>query len=192
MIKLIVLSTVLVSGTLLFNPSKMNTLDTPLTTITDTSKNIYQFTVESLDGKIIDFSTFKGKKILVVNTASACGYTPQYKELEMLYEKYKNTLVIVGFPANNFGEQEPGSNTEIATFCQKNYGVTFPMAAKISVKGDDEAPIYKWLTQKKQNGVLDAEVTWNFNKFLLDEKGNLLAYFPSKVTPMSTEITGKL
>lgn len=155
-------------------------------------KSIYDFKVEALEGGTIDFATFKGKKILIVNTASQCGYTPQYKELEALYEKYKEKLVIVGFPANNFGGQEPGTNTEIKTFCEKNYGVTFPMAAKVSVKGDDMAPIYQWLTQKSQNGVLDAEVKWNFNKFLMDENGKMIAYFPSKVTPLSEEITGKL
>jgi glutathione peroxidase len=154
--------------------------------------SIHQFKVESLDGGTINFADYKGKKILVVNTASECGYTPQYKDLEALYQKYKDKLMIVGFPANNFGGQEPGTNTEIKTFCQKNYGVTFPMAAKVSVKGDDTAPIYKWLCSKAQNGVLDAEVKWNFNKFLIDEKGNMIAYFPSKVTPMSEEITGKL
>ena len=138
------------------------------------------------------FSKYKGKKILIVNTASKCGYTPQYEELQKLYDTYKDKLVIVGFPANNFGGQEPGTNTEIKEFCKKNYGVTFPMAAKISVKGDDIAPIYKYLTSKAENGVLDAVVGWNFGKFLLDEKGTLLQYFSSKVTPMSEEITGKL
>lgn len=157
-----------------------------------TEKSIYDFKAEGLEGGTIDFASFKGKKILIVNTASKCGFTPQYKELETLYQQYKEKLVIVGFPANNFMSQEPGSNADIASFCEKNYGVTFPMAAKISVKGDDMAPIYQWLTQKSQNGVLDAEVKWNFNKFLIDEKGNLLAYFPSKVTPMSGEITSKL
>ena len=150
--------------------------------------SIYDFKVTSLDGGKIDFSAYKGKKILIVNTASKCGYTPQYAELEELYKKYQNTLVIVGFPANNFGQQEPGSNTEIKEFCTKNYGVTFPMAAKVSVKGDDIAPIYKWLTNKTENGVLDAEIKWNFGKFLLDENGQMLAYFPSKVTPDSEEI----
>ncbi|OXV05102.1 hypothetical protein Egran_07130 [Elaphomyces granulatus] len=154
--------------------------------------SIYDFKVEGLDGNTIDFASFKGKKILIVNTASQCGYTPQYEGLEKLYEQYKDKLVIVGFPANNFGAQEPGSNEEIKTFCKKNYGVTFPMAAKISVKGDDTAPIYKWLTSKAENGVLDATITWNFNKFLLDESGHLLNYFSSKVTPMSEEITSKL
>ena len=156
------------------------------------ARSIHEFKVESLDGGTIDFSTFKGKKILVVNTASECGYTPQYKELEELYKKFGDKLVVVGFPANNFGGQEPGSNIEIKAFCEKNYGVTFPMAAKVSVKGEDMAPIYKWLTQKTENGVLDAEVRWNFNKFLIDEKGNMIAYFPSKVKPMDEEITSKL
>ncbi len=159
---------------------------------TNEMTSIHIFKVEALDGTTINFADFKGKKILVVNTASECGYTPQYKEFEELYQKFKEKLVIVGFPANNFGGQEPGTNTEIKAFCTKNYGVTFPMAAKISVKGDDTAPIYKWLCSKAQNGVLDAEVKWNFNKFLLDENGNMIAYFPSKVTPMSEEITGKL
>ncbi|RYD74123.1 MAG: glutathione peroxidase, partial [Sphingobacteriales bacterium] len=161
--------------------------ETKLAPVSDTKvvteKTIYDFKVEALEGGNIDFSTYKGKKILIVNTASKCGYTPQYKELEALYQQYKDKLVIVGFPANNFMSQEPGTNADIAAFCEKNYGVTFPMAAKISVKGNDIAPLYQWLTQKSQNGVLDAEVKWNFNKFLIDEKGNLLAYFPSKVTP---------
>jgi glutathione peroxidase len=164
-----------------FNPTKIAT-----------QKSIYDFKVEALDGTTIDFASFKGKKILIVNTASQCGYTPQYEGLEALYKKYQDKLVIVGFPANNFGGQEPGTNTEIKEFCKKNYGVTFPMAAKVSVKGDDKAPIFKWLTSKSENGVLDAEIGWNFGKFLLDEKGNLITYFPSKVTPMSEELTSKL
>ena len=155
-------------------------------------KSIYDFKVEGLEGGNIDFAQFKGKKILIVNTASECGYTPQYEGLEALYEKYKDHLVIVGFPANNFGGQEPGSNADIKEFCKKNYGVSFPMAAKVSVKGDDAAPIYKWLCNKSENGVLDAEIKWNFNKFLLDEKGKIIAKFDSKVTPMSEELTSKL
>ena len=150
--------------------------------------SIYHFKVEGLSGGTIDFAQFKGKKILIVNTASKCGFTPQYEYLEKLYEKYKDKLVIVGFPANNFNSQEPGTNDEIKAFCTKNYGVTFPMAAKISVKGDDIAPIYKWLTHKSENGVMDATITWNFNKFLLDENGNLIAKFDSNVAPMSDDI----
>jgi glutathione peroxidase len=191
MIKLIAISAIVISCAVQTNNASQ-TMVNEKNNPADTSKTIYQFKVASLDGGIIDFASFKGKKILVVNTASQCGYTPQYKDLEALYEKYKDKLVIVGFPANNFGGQEPGTNTEIKTFCEKNYGVTFPMAAKISVKGDDTAPIYKWLTHKDQNAVLDAEIKWNFNKFLLDENGKMIAYFPSKVTPMSEEITSKL
>ncbi|MEO8859840.1 MAG: glutathione peroxidase [Ginsengibacter sp.] len=150
--------------------------------------SIYQFKVEGLSGDKIDFSQFKGKKILIVNTASKCGFTPQYEYLEKLYQQYKDKLVIVGFPANNFGSQEPGTNDEIKAFCTKNYGVTFPMAAKVSVKGDDIAPIFKWLTNKTENGVLDADIKWNFTKFLLDEHGNLIAKFDSNVGPMSEDI----
>lgn len=150
--------------------------------------SIYDFKVDGLSGGTIDFSQFKGKKILIVNTASKCGFTPQYEYLEKLYEKYKDKLVIVGFPANNFGSQEPGTNDEIKAFCTKNYGVTFPMAAKVSVKGDDIAPIFKWLTNKSENGVMDADIKWNFTKFLLDENGNLLAKFDSNVAPMSDDI----
>jgi glutathione peroxidase len=150
---------------------------------------LYDFKVPGLDGSTIDFSKYKGKKILIVNTASECGYTPQYADLQKLYEAHKSNLVIVGFPANNFGGQEPGTNTEIKEFCKKNYGVTFPMAGKVSVKGDDIHPLFKWLTTKSENGVMDAEIKWNFTKFLLDEKGKLIAVFPSKVNPNSEEIT---
>ena len=154
--------------------------------------NVYQFKVPSIDGATIDFSKFKGKKILIVNTASKCGYTPQYVELEKLHKAYGSKLVIIGFPANNFGGQEPGSNAEINDFCKKNYGVSFIMAEKVSVKGEDIHPLFKWLTSKSDNGVTDAEIKWNFTKFLLDEKGKLLAVYPSKVSPMSEEITNQL
>ncbi|MBI2282999.1 MAG: glutathione peroxidase [Bacteroidetes bacterium] len=150
--------------------------------------SIHSFKVKSIEGGTIDFARFKGKKILVVNTASKCGYTPQYEALEKVYEQYKDKLVIVGFPANNFGGQEPGSDGEIQEFCKARFGVTFPLASKVSVKGDDTAPIYQWLTHKNQNGVLDAEIKWNFNKFLLDENGKMIAYFESKVKPDSEEI----
>lgn len=151
-------------------------------------KSIYDFKVEALDGSTIDFSDFKGKKILIVNTASKCGFTPQYEGLEDLYKKYKDKLVIIGFPANDFGKQEPGSNDEIASFCKKNYGVTFPMAAKISVKGDDMAPIYHWLTNKDYNGVKNSSVKWNFQKYLIDEQGNLVEVFGSMVKPESQKL----
>ena len=167
-------------------------------------KTIYDFKVESLDGKEINFADFKGKKILIVNTASECGFTPQYADLEKLYEQYKDKLVVIGFPANNFGGQEPGTNTEIGAFCQKNYGVTFPMAAKVSVKGDDIHPLYKWLVDQSKEmakkvpsdnskdlawkSFLQNPVTWNFTKFLIDEKGELVAVFHNKVSPMSAEV----
>lgn len=153
------------------------------------TQSIYDFKVKSLDGGVIDFSAFKGKKILIVNTASKCGYTPQYKQLEALYEKYKEQLVIIGFPANNFLFQEPGSNKEIKAFCTANYGVTFPMAEKISVKGKNMAPIYRWLTQKKYNHFSDSAVKWNFQKYLIDEKGNLIQVFAPGVEPDAEEIT---
>lgn len=152
-------------------------------------KNIYKFKVPSIEGGTINFSKYKGKKILVVNTASKCGYTPQYEGLEKLYKQYGDKLVVVGFPANNFGQQEPGSDEEIQQFCKVRFGVTFPLASKVDVVGDNTHPLFKWLTSKEQNGVLDAKVAWNFTKFLLDEKGKLIATFPSKVTPQSEEIT---
>ena len=154
----------------------------------DIPKSIYDFKVAGLDGSTIDFSKYKGKKILIVNTASKCGYTPQYEALEKLYEQQKAHLVIVGFPANNFMFQEPGSNEKIAEFCKKNYGVTFPMAAKISVKGNDKAPIYEWLTNKTYNHFQDSKVKWNFQKYLIDENGHLVAVFDPGTTPDSDEV----
>ena len=168
----------------------------------DTS--IYVFNVPGLEGGSIDFSQYKGKKIMIVNTASKCGNTPQYAELEKLYEKYKDKLVIIGFPANNFGGQEPGTKEEISEFCKRNYGVTFPMADKVSVKGDDIAPVFKYLVEQSNEMAkkvptnntkdlvyrkfLQDPVLWNFTKFLVDEKGNLVAVFHNKVSPMSEEV----
>lgn len=153
-----------------------------------TASSIYDFKVAGLDGGNIDFSDFKGKKILIVNTASKCGLTPQYEGLQQLYDKYKDKLVIIGFPANNFNGQEPGSNTEIAEFCKKNYGVTFPMADKVSVKGDDIAPIYKYLSEEAARKGLENPLQWNFGKFLVNEKGELIATFAPKTLPTSDEI----
>ena len=153
------------------------------------ASSIYDFKVPSLDGKQINFADYKGKKILVVNTASKCGNTPQYETLEKLYETHKDKLVIVGFPANNFAGQEPGSNGEIQEFCKKNYGVTFPMAEKVSVKGDDMSPVYKFLTEQAAKKGMENPVSWNFGKFLLDENGNLIATFSPKTQPLSDEIT---
>jgi glutathione peroxidase len=153
------------------------------------AETIYSISLKTLDGKgQLDFTSFKGKKILIVNTASECGYTYQYEGLEKLYGKYKEKLVIIGCPCNQFGGQEPGDSTEISGFCKKNYGVTFPLSEKLDVKGNNQHPLYKWLTNKSSNGALDATVTWNFNKFLLDENGNLIAYFPSKVKPEDPEL----
>ena len=151
--------------------------------------SIFNFKVEALDGSKIDFKKFKGKKILIVNTASKCGNTPQYAQLEELYEKYKDRLVIVGFPANNFGAQEPGSATEIREFCTKNYGVTFPMAEKVSVKGADIAPIFQYLIDEAKKMGVEDPIKWNFTKFLLDENGKLIAIIHNKVKPMSEEVT---
>jgi glutathione peroxidase len=152
--------------------------------------SIYDFKVPALDGAgTIDLSKYKGKKIMIVNTASKCGNTPQYAELEQLYEKYKDKLVIIGFPANNFGSQEPGTNEEIGEFCKKNFGVTFPMAEKISVKGDDIAPIYKYLVDEAAKKGFTDPVKWNFTKFLLDEKGELITVIHNRVKPMSEEVT---
>ena len=165
-------------------------LMTAITTLN--AQSIHGFTVKGIDGKDIKMSSFKGKKILVVNTASKCGYTPQYEALEKVYEQYKDKLVIIGFPCNQFGGQEPGSNEEIVAFCKKNYGVTFPLADKIDVKGENTAAIYQWLTQKSKNGVVDATISWNFNKFLLDENGKMIAYYPSNVKPDSQDILSHL
>ena len=192
MFKLFIFTIALVSCAAKSTNTAMNNSAITASAVTTAQGSIYDFKVEALDGSVIDFATFKGKKILIVNTASACGYTVQYEGLEALYKKYQDKLVIVGFPANNFGGQEPGSNSEIKEFCKKNYGVSFPMAAKISVKGDDIAPIYKWLCNKSQNGVLDAEIKWNFNKFLLDENGVMISKFDSGVKPLSDELISKL
>src|ERR1700730_12658572 len=154
------------------------------------SVSVYDFKVPGLDGNTIDLAKYKGKKILIVNTASKCGFTPQYATLEKLYEKYKDKLVIVGFPANNFAQQEPGTNKEISEFCTKNYGVTFPMAEKVDVVGDNIHHLFKYLTDEaKKMGVADPVIKWNFTKFLVDENGKLIAVFPSKVKPMDDEIT---
>lgn len=160
-----------------------------LTGIVSAQKSFHDFTVEDIEGNKFELSELKGKKVLVVNTASKCGLTPQYEQLQKVYENYGgDNFVIIGFPANNFMKQEPGSNEEIATFCQKNYGVTFPMMSKISVKGNDMHPLYKWLTSKSENGVMDSEVGWNFQKYLIDENGNLVDMVEPKVKPDDEKI----
>lgn len=162
--------------------------------VSKTDKNmsketIYQFKVEDLSGDTFDFASLKGKKVMIVNTASKCGLTPQYKDLEAIYKEYKDKgFVIVGFPANNFASQEPGTNEEIGAFCQQNYGVSFPMMGKISVKGSDMSEVYKFLTQKAKNGLQDSEVEWNFQKYLINEKGELVKVIHPKTLPTDPEI----
>lgn len=150
---------------------------------------IYDFKLKSIDGKPLNLSSFKGKKLLIVNTASKCGYTKQYADLQELYEKYGSKVTVLGFPANNFGEQEPGSNEEIASFCQKNFGVSFPLAEKVSVKGSDIHPLFKYLTAEAEKLGVQDPIKWNFTKFLIDENGKLLEVFPSKVKPTDEAIT---
>ena len=148
------------------------------------TKTFYDFSATDIDGKPVSMSQFKGKKVLVVNTASECSNTPQYAKLEEMYKQYgPDKFTIVGFPANNFGKQEPGSNEEIKHFCSSNYQVTFPMMSKISVKGKDIDPLYTWLTKKSENGVLDAPVTWNFQKFMIDEQGHVVGFVEPDVFP---------
>jgi len=150
--------------------------------------SVYDFKLKTIEGKDFNLAKYKGKKLLIVNTASKCGYTPQYAELQKLADQYKGKLVVIGFPANNFGGQEPGANPLIKEFCSKNYGVTFPLSEKVSVKGDDIAPIFKYLTEAP-NPDFTGEIKWNFEKFLIDENGKLIHRFRSPVTPMSPELT---
>lgn len=152
-------------------------------------KSIYTIKIKSIDNETIDLAEFKDKKILFVNVASKCGFTPQYEELQKLHEAYKDQLVIVGIPCNQFMNQEPGSNEEIVEFCQKNYGVSFLMTEKIDVKGSNQHELYKWLTSKEMNGSTDSKVKWNFQKYLVNESGELVEVFSSSVKPMDAQIT---
>ena len=185
--------TLLVLSLSFFTSCKNQAQETPVTlksnTETMTKETIYSFKVKDLSGKEFDFASLKGKKVLIVNTASKCGLTPQYKDLEAIYEKYKGkNFVIVGFPANNFASQEPGTSKEISEFCQLNYGVTFPMMEKVSVKGVDMCEVYKFLTQKSKNGLQDSEVEWNFQKYLINEKGELEKVIAPQVLPTDASI----
>lgn len=155
-------------------------------------KSIHEFEMKTLDGKNLKFSDFKGKKILLVNVASYCGYTPQYADLEKLHQQYKEKMVVIGVPCNQFGGQEPGSPDEIQNFCKKNYGVSFTLTEKVNVKGEKAHPLYAWLSDKNKNGVLSETPGWNFCKFLFDENGKPIAFFKSGVGPMSEEITKNL
>ncbi|CAH0335694.1 Thioredoxin/glutathione peroxidase BtuE [Flavobacterium sp. CECT 9288] len=187
--KLLFFTTVIFSLYSCQNQAQPKKSDKIMSTAVTAKENIYQFKVEDLSGKTFDFSTLKGKKVIIVNTASKCGLTPQYKDLEAVYKEYKDKgLVIVGFPANNFASQEPGTNEEIATFCQMNYGVTFPMMDKVSVKGDDMAAIYQFLTQKSKNGLQDSSVEWNFQKYLINENGELEKVISPRVLVTDPEV----
>lgn len=159
-----------------------------MTTLTNTA---HDFSFMSIDGKEIKLSQFKGKKLLLVNTASQCGFTPQYEELQKLHEQYGDKLVVIGFPCNDFGGQEPGSEEDIKSFCQKNYGVTFLLSEKISVKYENIDPLFKWLTEQKNTDII-GDVMWNFEKFLIDENGNLIERYRSTVSPTSEKITKHL
>ena len=154
--------------------------------------SIYEFSLKTLDGKSFSFSSLKGKKILLVNVASQCGYTPQYKDLQALHEQYGTQLSVIGIPANNFGGQEPGSAEEISSFCKKNYGVQFVMLEKISVKGNDAHPLYQWLCNAALNGGCSEKPNWNFCKYLIDKQGRVQAFFPSGVKPLSSELIQKI
>ena len=153
------------------------------------TNSIHQFKVKDINGDEFDMSSLKGKKVLIVNVASKCGLTPQYEQLQELYDKYKDrNFIIIGFPANDFANQEPGTTSEIKAFCTENYGVTFPMMDKLSTKGKDQSPIYEWLTHKSKNGVLDSKVSWNFQKYMIDEDGKLVDFVSPKESPMSEKI----
>ncbi|MDQ3017692.1 MAG: glutathione peroxidase [Bacteroidota bacterium] len=185
---MIIVSAVFIFDSCSSNPQDSSNPNPPVEEPTG-KETIYQFKVQDLYGNEFDFATLAGKKIMVVNTASECGNTPQYKQLQEIYDTYKNqNFIVVGFPANNFGSQEPGTNEEIAAFCEQNYGVTFPMMAKISVKGNDIDPVYQFLTQKSKNGVLDSNVKWNFQKYLINTKGEVDKMIGDKVLPNDQQI----
>lgn len=167
-----------------------DTANKPTNTMQDTTiMNFHQLSATDINGKPYDMAQLKGHKVMVVNTASECGFTPQYKQLEELYKKYQDKgFVILGFPSNDFGGQEPGDEKEIAAFCEKNFGVTFPLMSKIATKGSQQSPVYAWLTHKAENGKLDSEVKWNFQKYLIDEEGNFVTMYPSAQEPLSDPI----
>lgn len=187
--KLIIMGTLILSASLYATNHIIPAATQSMKELQKEKNTIYQFKVTDLNGKEFDFASLKGKKVLIVNTASECGLTPQYRQLQSLYNEFEDkNFVIVGFPANNFGAQEPGSDAEIATFCEQNYGVTFPMMSKISVKGKDMAPIYEFLTKKSLNGLTDSEVEWNFQKYLIDESGHLVKVISPRTLPDAAEI----
>jgi len=190
-ITLIILALILTtSGIALF--AMRSRWQKPENLINTEKMSFYDLTYTTIDGKSASMADFKGKFVLCVNVASKCGYTPQYKQLQALYEKYQDRLVIVGFPCNQFLGQEPGTNEEIVTFCEKNYGVSFPLSDKLDVKGKNQHPVYQWLTNKTLNGVSDGNVKWNFHKFLISPSGEWLGEYASGVDPLGDEITSKL
>jgi glutathione peroxidase len=170
---------------------KILTLICAMMFITSAPSTVYTFKLKTIDGKDFSLAKYKGKKLLIVNTASKCGFTPQYAELQKLADQYKDKVVVVGFPANNFGGQEPGTNSEVKEFCQKNFGVTFPLSSKVSVKGDDIDPLFKYLTNEP-NPDFTGEIKWNFEKFLIDENGKLIHRYRSTTKPLSEDITKEL
>ncbi|RYU89335.1 glutathione peroxidase [Mucilaginibacter terrigena] len=170
---------------------KLLTLICAMMFITSAPSSVYTFKLKTIDGKDFSLAKYKGKKLLIVNTASKCGFTPQYAELQKLADQFKDKVVVVGFPANNFGGQEPGTNSEVKEFCQKNFGVTFPLSSKVSVKGDDIDPIFAYLTTAP-NPDFTGEIKWNFEKFLIDENGKLIHRYRSTTKPLSDDITKAL
>jgi glutathione peroxidase len=175
-----------------FNPGKIAARPTQALMLKKTTRSFYQYTVNTLDGKPVSLEQYRGKKIVVLNVASKCGFTPQYADWEKFYEANKDKVVVLGFPCNDFLRQEPGTSREIATFCQKNYSVSFPMFEKVNVKGSDKAPVYRWLTDPVLNGWNSQEPSWNFCKYIINEKGELTHFFASKIKPDSPEFRAAL
>jgi len=184
--KIASLITSIILSVFFINETNLNNTDM------SSQSSLYDITINSITGEAINLEDFKGKKILFVNTASECGFTGQYEDLEKLHKTYKDKLVVIGIPCNQFGGQEPGTLTEIKTFCEVNYGVTFLMAEKVDVKGDNQHPLYAWLTKKELNGVKSSSVKWNFQKYLIDENGNYIDFYYSLTKPLSSKITKQL
>lgn len=186
--KILIISVIILSAIAVVFGFRFFSTTKRVVNIDNIPKAFHELTYTSIDGKAVKMSDYKGKYVLVVNVASKCGYTKQYEPLQKLYEKHQGKLVIVGFPCNQFMGQEPGGEEEIAEFCTKNYGVSFPLSAKIDVKGKDQHPVYTWLTTKALNGKEDHNISWNFNKFLIAPDGSWLGYFDSKAEPLGGEI----
>ena len=186
-IALVVTLAVAMNFNLIKNLLSNKSVATVVPYLSDAKGSLYDFKMESLEGEMIDLSKYKGKKVVILNVASKCGFTPQYADWQKFHEQYGDKVVVLGFPANNFGSQEPGSDEEIATFCEKNYGVTFQMFSKIDVTGENQHPLYQWLSKKELNGWNDKSPTWNFCKYVINEDGQLTNFFGSKILPSSDE-----